>query len=129
MRFNAAALQPADPPRLQGTLASIVTGVLATLLATGLWGFLATVLGGHSTSVPLHWTVVSGVAIGIVASRLRRRREQGFSLPVVLAGLVLAVVWLIASGGRPISLGPSTPFWSFGGAILSFGLAAQLTVY
>ena len=52
-------------PAVGGLVAGAVMGALSSLLVTGLWSFLAVVVGGLNAALPLHWALLSGAALGL----------------------------------------------------------------
>lgn len=107
-----------------GLLAAALLGALSTVLATGLWAFLATIIGDLPAALPLHWALLTGAALG--AGLGLRRHHKTTPWPVALAlGIAAGGVWLLLSGFRPLGFEQVQPFWGVTACLLTFLFAAQ----
>lgn len=115
-------------PSVGGLLAAAVLGALTTLLGTGLWAFLATIIGDLNAALPLGWALLTGGVLGLGMGV--QRRDKTTPLPfALLLGLVAGAAWLLLSGGRPLGLEEVRPFWGVAACLLTFLLVAQGTRY
>lgn len=115
-------------PAVSGLVVAAIVGTLSALLAVGLWSLFATIIGDLETSLPLHWTLLTGAGLGGGAAALRR--DKNVAWPRVLGlGLVAAALWLVFTGLRPLGLERIHSFWGVLGCLLAFISAAQLTSY
>ena len=103
-------------------------GALSTLTAVLLWAFLAVIFSPYEINIPLGWTLLSGMGLGLALSMWRHKRTTPLWFALV-AGAGLGVLWLIFTGLRPLDLAEMSPFWGILGALLAFSGAAVLTRY
>jgi multiple sugar transport system permease protein len=115
-------------PALGGLLGAALLGALSSTLTTGLWSFLAVVVGDLDAALPLHWALLSGAGLGLGLGLFRRDKTTPWAAALLL-GLAFGVVWLLLTGLRPLGLGQTYPFWGVASCLLSFLAAAQLTRY
>ncbi len=111
-----------------GLLVAAVVGALAAVLALTLWTVLATVLGGLETTLPLGRALLAGAALGLAIGTVRSETHTKL-LPALGLGLLVGLLWLLISAGRPLGMTDLQPFWGVLGALLAFASSAQLTRY
>ncbi len=114
------------------SLASIViaagVGSLTVGMVVALWALVATVVGGMVTTLPLGQALLVGLVLGAVIGAFRAHRDT----PVVIAiaaGLVVALVWLLVSGFRPLGLEAVEPVWGVAYAFIAMAVAGHLVRY
>ena len=120
--------QPRERPAVGGLVAAGVMGLLSSLLVTGLWSFLAVVVGGLNAALPLHWALLSGIALGLSLAFVRRDKTTPW-LVTLAFGLALGALWLLLTNFRPLGLAQFHAFWGLAGCLLSFLLTGVLTRY
>ena len=115
-------------PALGGLLGAALLGAFSSTLTTGLWSFLAVVVGDLDVALPLHWALLSGAGLGLGLALFRRDKTTPWAAALLL-GFAVGVVWLLITNFRPLGLEQSYPFWGVAACLLSFLAAAQLTRY
>ena len=130
--MSAAAARPSArraPARtLFAAVVAAVMGALTVALVVVLWSLVATLVGGMVTTVPLMQALLAGLVLGAVIGLTRRRRDT--PAPIALAaGVAIGLVWLFATGFRPLGLDAVRPFWGVGMALVAFGLSGHLVRY
>lgn len=113
---------------LAGTAVAALIGGLTGMLLVTTWALVATLIGGLATTIPLGWAFLSGTAIGAAIGLLRRGRDTPTTLALGL-GLIVALLWLLQSGFRPLGLSEVRPFWGVLVALVTFALCGFLTRY
>lgn len=111
-------------PSVGGLLAAAVLGALTALLGTGLWAFLATIIGDLNAALPLGWALLTGALLGLGMGVQRRDKTTPWAFALLL-GLVAGAAWLLLTGGRPLGLEEVRPFWGVAACLLTFLLVAQ----
>ncbi len=115
-------------PAVGGLIGAGVIGVFSSLLVTGLWSFLAVVVGGLNAALPLHWALLSGVALGLGLAFIRREKTTPWLVTLAFS-LALGALWLLLTNFRPLGLAQFHPFWGVTACLLSFLFAGVLTRY
>ena len=95
---------------------------------TGLWSFLAVVIGGLNAALPLHWALLSGAVLGLGLSFVRRDKTTPWLVTLTLS-LAFGILWLLLTNFRPLGLAQFRPVWGVAGCLLSFLFAGVLTRY
>jgi len=111
-----------------GILTAAVMGALAGGLTITLWTISATIFGGLDTTIPLGWALLTGAAIGAAIGTLRRERQTDWGTTLII-GLAAALLWLLASAGKPLGLTTFHLFWGPIASLLALLAAAHLTRY
>ncbi len=124
-----------DVPRTRGGRGSVaalavasLVGALCAALFVVLWAVLATIMGGLETHIPLGWALLAGAGIGLTLGFVRRDKHTPASV-ALLTGLVVALLWLVLSGFKPLGLDAVRPVWGVGACLVAFLAIAWLTRY
>ncbi len=117
-------------PTLSPASIAIAAGVgsLTVGMVVALWALVASVVGGMVTVLPLGQALLVGLALGAVIGAFRERRDTPLVIAVG-AGLVVALVWLLVSGFRPLGLEAVEPVWGVAYAFIALAVAGQLVRY
>ncbi|XOB98056.1 carbohydrate ABC transporter permease [Deinococcota bacterium DY0809b] len=106
---------------------TLLVGLSAALASLGSVSLLLVLWGGLKTVFPLDAALAGGLLLGGLAWALARRGRLG-SLPMVLAGIGLALVWALTAGGDPYRLGLGA-FWNGLAPLTAGGLAGLAAAY
>jgi len=106
---------------------TLLVGLSAALASLGGVSLLLVLWGGLKTVFPLDAALAGGLLLGGLAWALARRGRLG-SLPMVLAGIGLALAWALAAGGDPYRLGLGA-FWNGLAPLTAGGLAGLAAAY
>ena len=106
---------------------TLLVGLSAALASLGSVSLLLVLWGGLKTVFPLDAALAGGLLLGGLAWVLARRGRLG-SLPMVLAGIGLALVWALTAGGDPYRLGLGA-FWNGLASLTAGGLAGLAAAY
>ena len=112
---------------LGGLIGAALIGALSSLLMTGIWAFLAVVIGDRDAALPLGWALLAGVGLGLGLAFVRREKTTPWPV-TLLVGLIVGVLWLLLSALRPLGLNLE-PLWGVTFCLVSFVFAAVLTRY
>ena len=122
----------ASVPRTTRSVASVtlaaLVGALSSAIVVGIWALSATVVGGAVTTLPLGQALLLGAVIGAAVGFARGRRDAP-PLLAVGAGLVVALIYLLMTGFRPLGMEAVRPFWGVAVAFMAFGMTGHLVRY
>ncbi len=128
MAFLQQTINQPNHRSIQGIIAATLMGALSGWLSVGLWSLLATVIGNLDATLPVGFALLTGAVIGIVIGFFRTVDDTNWTI-VVTSGSIAAILWLIFSAGKPLSVESSHWFWTVLASFLTFIGTAHLTRY
>jgi len=126
--MSALATAPRPIRSAAGIVLSALVATPTVAVVVVAWALVATLVGGMVTTLPVGTALLLGLVLGVVLGAVRGR-DGTSSLVAVGTGLALGLVWLLATGFRPLGLAEVRPLWGVAFGLLSLGLSGHLVRY